>query len=165
MQLQALLDHNDFMAALDAYVREQFPIPEGTTPSIDITAGRGEKGYSAVVSYASGGDTQKSTSASEAALSASLKVQGNSMNRVGEEIDLTKQVKKAEQAPEPEKKEPESKPEPEPVEEPKPQAMSGASMEAQQTADSIFDKEEDDVSEPEKENSGPKPLFSFPSKS
>lgn len=84
VQLQALLDHNDFMAALDAYVRKAFPIPEGTTPTIDITAGRGEKGYSAVVSYASEGDTQPAPTAGTSAIAASLREQGNSVARAGQ---------------------------------------------------------------------------------
>ena len=84
VQLQALLDHNDFMAALDEYVRKAFPIPEGTSPTIDITAGRKENGYSAVVSYASMGDTQPAPSAGTSAISASLREQGNSVARVGQ---------------------------------------------------------------------------------
>jgi len=84
MQLQALLDHSDFMEALDAHVRKHFPIPEGTVPNIDITAGRGDKGYSAVVTYASENDTQPKPSAETSALAASLREQGNSMARVGQ---------------------------------------------------------------------------------
>ncbi len=70
MQLQALLNHDDFIAALNAYVRATFPIPEGTTPEIDITAGRGGKGYSAVVTYGSTGDTNVAPSAELTTLAA-----------------------------------------------------------------------------------------------
>ena len=77
MQLQANLTHEDFMAALNKYVKEQFPIPEGITPQIDITAGRGDKGYSAVVIY----DLQ-SPSAKVDPLQQILKREGNTMNRL-----------------------------------------------------------------------------------
>ena len=116
VQLQALLDHNDFMAALDAYVRKAFPIPEGTTPSIDITAGRGDKGYSAVVSYASEGDTQPAASAATSAIAASLREQGNSVARAGQPA-LPPTAEKALSEPAPAK--------PETVAEPAPKAMGG----------------------------------------
>ena len=92
VQLQALLDHNDFMEALDAHVRKTFPVPEGTTPNIDITAGRGDKGYSAVVTYASSTDTQPAPSAATAQIAASLKAEGNSMARLDQPAlpDVTK---------------------------------------------------------------------------
>ena len=154
MQLQALLDHNDFMEALDAHVRKTFPVPEGTTPNIDITAGRGDKGYSAVVTYASATDTQPTPSAATAALSQSLKEQGNSTQRVSDTpIDLTAS------------KAPASKP----VTEPAPAAMSGEAIPAEPKADSVFAKPEvvteaEVVTEGEAEAEAKpavKPLFNF----
>lgn len=150
MQLQALLDHNDFMEALDAHVRKHFPVPEGTVPQIDITAGRGDKGYSAVVTYASAGDTQPTQTAATAALSASLKEQGNSTNRVSDKpLDLK------------------------PKTEPAPNAMQGTSAPVEEKADSVFNKpevvdqseevEQTQVEEPEVVETKPavKPLFNF----
>lgn len=156
MQLQALLDHNDFMDALDAHVRKTFPVPEGTTPQIDITAGRGDKGYSAVVTYASATDTQPAPSAATASLAQSLKEQGNSTNRTSDKpLDLTAQKeapKAAEEAP--------------PAKEPAPAAMSGEAIPAEPKADSVFAKpevvEEAQVAEPEAEAAPTvKPLFNF----
>lgn len=150
MQLQALLDHNDFMEALDAHVRKTFPVPEGTTPQIDITAGRGDKGYSAVVTYASATDTQPAPSAATASLAQSLKEQGNSTNRTSDKpLDLTAQ-----------------KEAPKAAVEPKPAAMSGETIPAEPKADSVFAKpevvEEAQVVEPEAEAApAVKPLFNF----
>lgn len=149
MQLQALLDHSDFMEALDAYVRKQFPIPEGTVPQIDITAGRGDKGYSAVVSYASASDTQEAPKAATAQMAASLKAQGNSMNRL-ENDPMPKTMSKAETKP---------------VEEPAPAAMSGAKIEdSKPKADELFQRGEIVQDEPEKEESKTRPLFNFGNK-
>lgn len=168
MQLQALLDHNDFMAALDAYVRKEFPIPEGTMPQIDITAGRGDKGYSAVVSYASATDTQPAPSAATAALSQSLKEQGNSTQRTGQNpLPATAQTEPA-QAP---AAEPAKAPEAvsQPVQEPKPAAMSGDTIPAEPKADSIFAKPEvvEQTAQPEPEAEAKpavQPLFNFGAK-
>jgi len=82
MQIQALLNHDDFIAALNAYVRATFPIPTGSVPEIDITAGRGGKGYSAVVTYASAGDTNAPADAAVASLGAEMKEVGPITNRL-----------------------------------------------------------------------------------
>lgn len=139
MQLQALLDHNDFMQALDAHVRKTFPVPEGTTPSIDITAGRGDKGYSAVVTYASAGDTQPAPSAAVAALSQSLKEQGNSTQRVSAE-PLNLGASKAASV--------EAAAVSAAVSEPAPEAMEPSEPEAETATE-------------QPANAGPKPLFNF----
>lgn len=147
MQLQALLDHNDFMAALDAYVRQHFPVPEGTVPNIDITAGRGDKGYSAVVTYASAGDTQQAPSASTVALSASLKEQGNTTTRLGKDP-----LPKAEAQAEPEKEE-----------------ASAGPVESLPVAEVVHAEDSGDVSEAEQveeavSKPAVQPLFSFNAK-
>lgn len=152
VQLQALLDHNDFMAALDAYVRKAFPIPEGTTPSIDITAGRGDKGYSAVVSYASEGDTQPVASAVTSAIAASLREQGNSVVRAGQPA-LPPAAEKALSEPAPAK--------PETVAEPAPKAMGGETIsDPAPKADAVFTKPEV-VQEEAPAKPAVQPLFNF----
>ncbi len=152
VQLQALLDHNDFMAALDAYVRKAFPIPEGTTPSIDITAGRGDKGYSAVVSYASEGDTQPVASAATSAIAASLREQGNSVVRAGQPA-LPPAAEKALSEPAPAK--------PETVAEPAPKAMGGETIsDPAPKADAVFTKPEV-VQEEAPAKPAVQPLFNF----
>jgi hypothetical protein len=152
VQLQALLDHNDFMAALDAYVRKAFPIPEGTTPSIDITAGRGDKGYSAVVSYASEGDTQPAASAATSAIAASLREQGNSVVRAGQPA-LPPAAEKALSEPAPAK--------PETVAEPAPKAMGGEIIsDPAPKADAVFTKPEV-VQEEAPAKPAVQPLFNF----
>ena len=159
MQLQALLDHNDFMAALDAYVRKAFPVPEGTTPTIDITAGRGDKGYSAVVSYASGGDDQPKPSAATAALSQSLKEQGNSTNRTSATpLDLTASKEATSERV--------TETVTEPVSEPAPKAMGGTAALVEEKADAVFNKPEvvQEAEAPKAEaEAAPavKPLFNF----
>lgn len=152
VQLQALLDHNDFMAALDAYVRKAFPIPEGTTPSIDITAGRGDKGYSAVVSYASEGDTQPAASAATSAIAASLREQGNSVVRAGQPA-LPPAAEKALSEPAPAK--------PATVAEPAPKAMGGETIsDPAPKADAVFTKPEV-VQEEAPAKPAVQPLFNF----
>ena len=156
MQLQALLDHNDFMAALDAYVRKAFPIPEGTTPSIDITAGRGDKGYSAVVSYASEGDTQPAASAATSAIAASLREQGNSVARAGQPA-LPPAAEKALSEPAPAKPETVAAV----VAEPAPKAMGGETIaDPAPKADAVFNKPEV-VQEEAPSKPAVQPLFNF----
>ena len=156
VQLQALLDHNDFMAALDAYVRKAFPIPEGTTPSIDITAGRGDKGYSAVVSYASEGDTQPAPAAATSAIAASLREQGNSVARAGQPA-LPPAVDKALSEPAPVKAETVAAV----VAEPAPKAMGGETIsDPAPKADAVFTKPEV-VQEEAPTKPAVQPLFNF----
>lgn len=170
VQLQALLDHNDFMAALDAYVRKAFPIPEGTTPSIDITAGRGDKGYSAVVSYASEGDTQTAPSAATAGLAASLREQGNSVARAGQPA-LPPSAEKAPSEPAPVKPETPSETVTRVGMEPAPKAMGGETIaDPAPKADSIFAKPEvvtETVTPKAEAEAKPavQPLFNFGGKS
>lgn len=152
MQLQALLDHSDFMAALDAHVRKHFPIPEGTTPSIDITAGRKENGYSAVVTYASVGDTQPVPSAATSAIAASLREQGNSVARAGQPA-LPPAAEKALSEPAPAK--------PETVAEPALKAMGGETIsDPAPKADTVFTKPEV-VQEEAPAKPAVQPLFNF----
>lgn len=156
VQLQALLDHNDFMAALDAYVRKAFPIPEGTTPSIDITAGRGDKGYSAVVSYASEGDTQPAPAAATSAIAASLREQGNSTARAGQPA-LPPAAEKALSEPVPVKAETVAAV----VAEPAPKAMGGETIsDPAPKADAVFTKPEV-VQEEAPTKPAVQPLFNF----
>ena len=156
VQLQALLDHNDFMAALDAYVRKAFPIPEGTTPSIDITAGRGDKGYSAVVSYASEGDTQPAPAAATSAIAASLREQGNSVVRAGQPA-LPPAAEKALSEPAPVKSETVAAM----VAEPAPKAMGGETIsDPAPKADAVFTKPEV-VQEEAPTKPAVQPLFNF----
>ena len=156
VQLQALLDHNDFMAALDAYVRKAFPIPEGTTPSIDITAGRGDKGYSAVVSYASEGDTQPAPAAATSAIAASLREQGNSVTRAGQPA-LPPAAEKALSEPAPVKAETVAAV----VAEPAPKAMGGETIsDPAPKADAVFTKPEV-VQEEAPAKPAVQPLFNF----
>lgn len=162
MQLQALLDHNDFMEALDAHVRKTFPVPEGTTPQIDITAGRGDKGYSAVVTYASATDTQPAPSAATASLAQSLKEQGNSTNRTSATpLDLT-----ASKAPVSEPVTEDVPARKEPAAEPALAAMSGEVIPAEPKADSVFTKPEvvteaETVDAEAEAKPAVKPLFNF----
>ena len=156
VQLQALLDHNDFMKALDAYVREAFPIPEGTTPTIDITAGRKENGYSAVVSYASMGDTQPAPTAATSAIAASLREQGNSVARAGQPA-LPPAAEKALSEPAPVKAETVTAV----VAEPAPKAMGGETIsDPAPKADAVFTKPEV-VQEQAPTKPAVQPLFNF----
>ena len=160
VQLQALLDHNDFMAALDAYVRKAFPIPEGTTPSIDITAGRGDKGYSAVVSYASEGDTQPAPAATTSVIAASLREQGNSVARAGQPA-LPPAAEKALSEPASAKAETPSETVARVGMEPAPKAMGGETIsDPAPKADAVFTKPEV-VQEEAPTKPAVQPLFNF----
>lgn len=78
MQIQVNLNHDDFMEAIEAHVRKHFTIPEGTIPEIDITAGRGDKGYSAIVLFESSGKPADP-------LQKALKAAGSKMDRLDED--------------------------------------------------------------------------------
>lgn len=78
MLLKIEFDHSDFMTALSNHAKAHFPIPEGMRPEFDITAGRGEKGYSAVVTFVP--DTTPAAEINQQQLA--MKLAGNSMNRL-----------------------------------------------------------------------------------
>ena len=90
MDMQVNLTNEDFMEAMHSYVKAKLPmIPAGVVPDIAITAGRGEKGYTAVVTFdlnakaaAPTGPVKRSADP----MQESLKEQGNVMNRLGEDM-------------------------------------------------------------------------------
>ena len=90
MDMQVNLTNEDFMEAMHSYVKAKLPmIPAGVVPDIAITAGRGEKGYTAVVTFdlnakavVPTGPVKRSTDP----MQESLKEQGNVMNRLGEDM-------------------------------------------------------------------------------
>jgi hypothetical protein len=108
MQIQALLDHSDFIQALEQYVRKHYPIPEGTKPEIDITAGRGDKGYSAIVTFSTDPALDAPSTAPTMLEKAvdpmqkSLQEHGNVMQRLGGATLPDVSTKAPEPQPEPE---------------------------------------------------------------
>lgn len=81
MQMQITLTHEDFMQALHNHVKAAFPVPEGVVPTFDITAGRKDNGYSAVVTF----DLNQK---SEDPIATAARKEGNVMQRLGT-VDLT----------------------------------------------------------------------------
>lgn len=178
MQLQALLNHDDFIAALNAYVRATFPIPAGSTPDIDITAGRGGKGYSAVVTYASAGDTNAPANAAVQALGAEMteagpigtRLTGDPMPKVAGGTKAEKPAAGEVKKPEPVQEKPKEQPvEVAPTPEPEPTAnlFSGApanalshvgSTETEAVEDELVEEVVEEAPAPAGKN---KPLFDF----
>ena len=90
MDMQVNLTNEDFMEAMHFYVKAKLPmIPAGVVPDIAITAGRGEKGYTAVVTFDLNAKAVVLTGPvkrSADPMQESLKEQGNVMNRLGEDM-------------------------------------------------------------------------------
>ena len=90
MDMQVNLTNEDFMEAMHSYVKAKLPmIPAGVVPDIAITAGRGEKGYTAVVTFDLNAKAVVPTGPvkrSADPMQESLKEQGNVMNRLGEDM-------------------------------------------------------------------------------
>lgn len=94
MQFQAVLNHEDFMSALEAFVKASYPIPSGMKVEMDITAGRKDNGYSAIVTFVPmeasevvppKGPVKREASGSTGGLQEKLQAAGNSMNRLHED--------------------------------------------------------------------------------
>lgn len=168
VQIQANLDNNDFMTALEEYVRSRMTVPEGKKVTFDITAGRGDKGYTAVVIFADPDEPE---------IAQQIRAAGRSTNRLGENVMPTTQEPQAPQtapveAPQPVQQMQASAlfqtpaPAPTPLPEAAPKAMSGIMIQQPtQKADEPFQPEAtegESVEEAAPVPEAPKPLFSFP---
>lgn len=87
VQMQITLTNEDFMQALHNHVKAAFPVPEGVEPSFDITAGRGDKGYTAVVTFDLN-QKKEEPAAPEHPIARAARKEGNVMQRLGT-VELT----------------------------------------------------------------------------
>lgn len=100
MKFQVNLDNDDFNTALLEYVERRLPDMKGREATFDITAGRGDKGYSAVVTF---GDQIPVDNAATLVLKRTIQEEGNVMNRLSEDAipkEPTKRAMKAKVEPE-----------------------------------------------------------------